>query len=76
MQMENQKKLSEKQRIEKATAEWFLNIYNKKFGAAFQIQEISDTPDVICFDKNLDKVLKLEISLLEDLPGDITYQLD
>ena len=50
-------------------------IYNKKFGTAFQIQELSDAPDVICFDNNLDKVLKLEISLLEDLPGDITYQL-
>ena len=73
--MKNQNGLSEKQRIEKATAELFLKIYNAKFGTGYQIQELSDTPDVICIDKNSDEVLKLEISLLEDLPGDVPYQL-
>lgn len=73
--MKNKNELSEKQLIEKATAELFLKIYNAKFGTSFQIQELSDTPDVVCFDEKRKKILNLEISLLEDLPGDVGYQL-
>jgi len=68
--------LSEKQRIEKATAQLFLDLYNLKLQTHYVIQELSDTPDVICIDPDTGRRLELEISLLEDVPGDVAYILN
>lgn len=62
--------MSEKQAIEKATAEGFLNLYNKLRCTDFQITEMSDAPDVRCID-SLGNALNLEITMTEDRPGDI-----
>ena len=62
--------MSEKQAIEKATAEGFLVLYNQLQGTDFQIVEMSDAPDVRCVD-SLGKTLNLEITTTEDRPGDI-----
>lgn len=63
--------LSEKQLIEQATARIFLEIYNERESTDFAIVELGDTPDVTCKDEDTGKELYLEITLLEDWPGDI-----
>jgi hypothetical protein len=62
--------MSEKQAIEKATAEGFLVLYNQLQGTDFRIVEMSDAPDVRCKDSH-GKTLNLEITSTEDCPGDI-----
>lgn len=62
--------MSEKQAIEKETAEGFLVLYNQLQGTDFRIVEMSDAPDVRCMD-SLGKTLNLEITTIEDRPGDI-----
>lgn len=62
--------MCEKQAIEKATAEGFLDLYNQLQGTDFRIVEISDAPDVRCMD-SLGNTLNLEITTTEDRPGDI-----
>lgn len=63
--------LTEKQKIEKATAEKFLDLYNKRCSTNFRIVELGDTPDVKCKDQSTGEELFLEITLLEDWEGDI-----
>ena len=67
--------LSQKQQIEKATAEIFLPIYNKMHGTNFGIVELGDTPDVTCQDPDSGAMLYLEIGLMEDLKGEIAEEL-
>lgn len=62
--------MSEKQAIEKATAEGFLVLYNELKGTDFRMVEMSDAPDVSCTD-SLGKTLNLEITTTEDRPEDI-----
>ncbi|MEW6388210.1 MAG: hypothetical protein AB1491_11905 [Thermodesulfobacteriota bacterium] len=62
--------LSEKEKIEKATAEAFIKLYNEMMGTSFRIIEHSDAPDFQCSDSQNNE-LKLEITLTEDLPKDI-----
>jgi len=66
---------SEKIRIEEATAKLFLNLYNARFSTNFVVDYLGDTPDVVCIDRANNNVLNLEISLIEDLPGDVKYVL-
>jgi len=69
--------LNKKQLIEKETAEIFLGLYNKEKGTSFEIIKLAEPPDpdILCEDHNLKKKLELEISLLEDIPGQIPYFL-
>lgn len=67
--------LTEKQKIEKRIANSFLELYNPKTGSSFNIFTLSDTPDVSCIEKNTGEELNLEITLLEDLPGDVKHIL-
>jgi len=62
--------MTEKEKIEKATAEKFLKLYNIKFSTSYKIKKLSDSPDVLCEDLNGNK-LSLEITLTEDCGGDI-----
>ena len=62
--------MNEKEQIEKATAEDFLEIYNKKFKKSFVINKLSDSPDVVCADEYGVK-FNLEITMTEDNYGDI-----
>lgn len=65
------KKFTEKQQIEKSTAETFLDMYNERYSTNFKIVRLGDTPDVECEDKKTGEELFLEITLLEDWDGDI-----
>ncbi len=62
--------MTEKQQIERLTAEYFITQYNLEFKTSFAIKELSDNPDVLCADST-GKNLKLEITLTEDNDGDI-----
>lgn len=57
--------MNEKQKIELATARGFLALYNVAHSASFEVEELSDSPDVICRDANGERLL-LEITLTED----------
>lgn len=62
--------LTEKELIERNTADGFLKLYNAKMNSSYEIIEHSDAPDFLCRDKDGEE-LKLEITLTEDQPGDI-----
>lgn len=67
--------LSEKQKIELATARAFLGIFNQRKSTSFEPVEVGDAPDVRCRDSSTGDALDLEITLLEDRPDDIPYLL-
>ncbi len=67
--------LSPKKLDEKKIAELFLDLYNDKMKTSFKIIELSEHPDIICQDINSGEKLELEISLLEDIHGQIPYFL-
>jgi hypothetical protein len=71
----NPDELNEKQQIELATAEAFLELYNRRKGTDYEPVEVGDTPDIRCQDNSGKKVLDLEITLLEDRPDDIAFLL-
>jgi len=71
----NPDNLNEKQRIELAAAEAFLQIYNHRKGTAYATVELGDAPDVRCRDTHTQQILDLEITLLEDRPDDIAFLL-
>lgn len=66
--------LNEKETIEKATADAFIEIYNREMGTSFSIVEYSDAPDIRCKDLN-GNILNLEVTLTEDRPKDIQAAL-
>lgn len=66
---------NEKQMIELATARKFLLLYNLEKGTAFEVLRQGDAPDILCRDSNTAAELRLEITLLEDLPGEIKHML-
>jgi hypothetical protein len=67
--------MNEKRLIEKGTADKFLFFYNNLLGYNFVVEEVNDSPDVICRDANTGEKLALEITLLEDVEGDAGYRL-
>jgi len=62
--------MNEKQKIEQASAEGFIELFNQQFGTDYQIVELGDAPDVRCQDSKGTK-LNLEITLTEDRDLDI-----
>ena len=62
--------MKEKERIEKATAEGFLQLFNGHYNTTFDIVKLTDAPDVRCQDANGD-TLNLEITLTQDQDQDI-----
>jgi len=42
--------LNEKEAIERATADAFIELYNRKMGTSFSIIDHSDAPDIRCVD--------------------------
>jgi hypothetical protein len=66
--------MNEKEAIERATAEAFIDHYNDMHATSFQIIEHGDAPDIIARDK-LGNRLQLEIVMTEDRVGDIKVML-
>lgn len=66
--------MDKKRAIERATAEAFLDYWNRTHGTSFRIMEHGDAPDIVARDDK-GRVLQLEIVLTEDRPGDIKRAL-
>lgn len=66
--------MNEKEKIERATADVFINLYNRQLGSSFRVVEYSDAPDIRCIDEAGNK-LNFEITLTEDKPRDIAALL-
>ncbi len=66
--------MNEKEAIEKATADAFIELYNSKMGTSFSIVEYTDAPDIRCEDSE-GNTFNFEITLTEDRPGDIQAAL-
>lgn len=66
--------MNEKEAIEKATADAFIELYNNAQKTSFFIVEYSDAPDIRCKD-NEGNTLNFEITLTEDRPKDIQAAL-
>ena len=62
--------MNEKIDIERGTAEGFLKLYNQYYETSFEIDEISDSPDVRCIDESGER-LNIEITMTEDESGTI-----
>ena len=66
---------AERKARERAVAERFLEVYNKRFGTSFSIVQHCDAPDFSCRDQSTGRPLNLEVTDLEDFDGDIGYLL-
>ena len=66
---------TEKQKIELTITKIFLPLYNREMGTMFEVLKQGDAPDILCQDPNTGAELGLEITLLEDLPGEIKHIL-
>ncbi|MCF8039463.1 MAG: hypothetical protein K9K79_09100 [Desulfohalobiaceae bacterium] len=66
--------MNEKEAIEKATADAFIELYNRRMGTSFSIIEYSDAPDIRCRDLK-GNILNFEITLTEDREKDIAAAL-
>ncbi len=66
--------MTEKEAIEKATADAFIELYNSEMGTSYSIVEYSDSPDIRCKDKDGNQ-FNFEITLTEDRPKDIQAAL-
>jgi hypothetical protein len=66
--------MTEKERIEKNTADAFIQLYNSKMHTTFKIKDYSDSPDIRCQDSK-GEIFNFEITLTEDFPGNIKAAL-
>ena len=66
---------SNRKKIERASASLFLNLYNERFHKNIEIIELRDSPDIYCKDLKTYEEMYLEITLIEDLKGEIAYML-
>ncbi|HED00425.1 MAG TPA: hypothetical protein ENN18_08580 [Proteobacteria bacterium] len=66
--------MNEKEAIEKAIADAFVELYNREMGTSFSITEYSDAPDIRCRDPK-GNIFNFEITLTEDRPKDIAAAL-
>ena len=72
--MQGEASLNEKEAIEKATADAFVELYNRRTGISFSIIEYSDAPDIRCKDMK-GNIFNFEITLTQDRPKDIQASL-
>ncbi|GIN91118.1 hypothetical protein J22TS1_21690 [Siminovitchia terrae] len=66
---------NKKEQIVVATVENCVLTYNNKSNTNFEVYELSDAPDIKYKDNQTNEELVLEITLYEDLKGEIAYLL-
>lgn len=66
--------MNEKEAIERATADAFVELYNRDMGTSYSVVEYSDAPDIRCKDPE-GRAFNFEITLTEDRPKDIQAAL-
>jgi len=60
-------------KLEKSIAETFLRLLNVEYGTKWQILKEQESPDFICEDSMRQVRIGLEISLVEEIPGQIKH---
>lgn len=65
---------SEKQRIEKATVDAFVLLFNTSQGQDYAILQYGDAPDATCRNSS-GQIMQVEVTLTEDNPGDLAWSL-
>lgn len=66
---------TEKGAIERASADLFLRLLNQERGTLYRVVEVSDAPDVKCEDGESRRTLGIEVTLLEQVEGEIASAL-
>ena len=67
--------MNENEKIERGTAEKFLQLYNQQMATSYTIVCHSDNPDFQCKDNATGEQMGLEVTNLEDVSGDLKYIL-
>lgn len=62
--------------IEVEVAQSFLDIFNTRTGCAFEILHTGESPDIYCLDKMSGEKLSIEITMHENLEGDIKKKFE
>ena len=65
---------SEKQRIEKATVDAFVLLFNTSQGQDYAILQYGDAPDATCRNSS-GQIMQVEVTLTEDNPDDLAWSL-
>lgn len=65
---------SEKQRIEKATVDAFVQLFNISQEQDYAILQYGDAPDAKCRNSS-GQIMQVEVTLTEDNPGDLAWSL-
>ena len=63
-----------KQRIEKATVDAFVPLFNISQGQDYAVLQYGDAPDAKCRNSS-GQVMQVEVTLTEDNPGDLAWSL-
>lgn len=66
--------MNEKQKIEKATVDAFVRLFNENEKQDYVVAEYSDAPDATCRNSS-GQVIHVEVTLTEDRPGDLPWIL-
>jgi len=70
--------MKEKEQIEKATVDAFVELHNEMYGTAHSVREYGDhdgdRPDALCVAADGDE-FNVEVTITEDRPGDIQWAL-
>ena len=66
--------MNEKQKIEKATVDAFVRLFNEHEKQDYVVAEYSDAPDATCRN-SFGQIIHVEVTLTEDRPGDLPWIL-
>jgi len=66
--------MKEKEKIEKATVDAFVKLFNEREKKDYVVEKYSDAPDATCRNSS-GQVMQVEVTLTEDRPGDLPWML-
>lgn len=67
-------KMNEKEKIEKATVDAFVKLFNEREKEDYIVEKYSDAPDGSCKNSS-GQIIQIEVTLTEDRPGDLPWTL-
>jgi hypothetical protein len=66
--------MNEKEKIEKATVDAFVEMFNQREKEDYVVVKYSDAPDAICKNSS-GQIMRVEVTLTGDRPGDLPWTL-
>ena len=66
--------MNEKEKIEKASVDAFVRLFNECEKQDYVVEKYSDAPDAMCKNSS-GQVMQVEVTLTEDRPGDLPWTL-